>query len=101
MLCDFSTIIKQTNEISNSKSLCNKILNDTGFAMLPGSDFGISPEQLISRIAFVDFNGKKTLEAAEKGITLDEKFVEKYCPKIFKGIKVLIKWIRDEKTKRT
>ena len=100
MLCDFSTIIKQTNEISNSKSLCNKILNDTGFAMLPGSDFGISPEQLISRIAFVDFNGKKTLEAAEKGITLDEIFVEKYCPKIFKGINILIKWIRDEKTKR-
>ena len=41
MICDFTNIIKKSNEIIDSKSLCNKILQDIGFAMLPGSDFGI------------------------------------------------------------
>ena len=41
MICDFSDVVKQTNEIVDGKSLCNKILNEIGFAMLPGSDFGI------------------------------------------------------------
>ena len=42
MLCDFSSVLKKTNEINDSKSLCNKVLKETGFAMLPGVDFGIS-----------------------------------------------------------
>ena len=59
MLCDFSSVLKKTNEINDSKNLCNKVLNETGFAMLPGVDFGISVEKLITRIAFVDFDGKE------------------------------------------
>ena len=38
LICDFSEVIKKTNEITDGKSLSKKILNDIGFAMLPGSD---------------------------------------------------------------
>ena len=66
MLCDFSNALKQSNEISDGKSLCNKILSEVGFAMLPGSVFGIRNEFLISRIAFVDFDGGQALKLIGK-----------------------------------
>ena len=97
MLCDFSSVLEQTNEINDSKSLCNKVLNETGFAMLPGVDFGISVEKLITRIAFVDFDGKIVLEKALQTKFIDEKFIINNCPKIVQGIKKLIDWVKQQK----
>ena len=74
MLCDFTDVLKQSNEISDGKSLCNNILNEVGFAMLPGSDFGIQNELLISRIAFVDFDGGKALNLIEKNDSVNDDF---------------------------
>jgi len=62
--------------------------------MLPGSDFGIPQDQLITRIAFVDFDGKRALNAVSKNIHLNEKFIIEYCPKIAKGIDKLTDWIK-------
>ena len=90
LICDFTKKIKKTNIIVDSKSLCNKILNDTGFAMLPGSDFGLNNKQLLSRIAFVDFDGKKALNLFFKNKNTDLK---KICPKIIKGINKLKDWV--------
>ena len=87
---------QKTNNIIDSKSLCSKILEDSGFAMLPGLDFGIPKNQLITRIAFVDFDGKHALEMASKGICLDKKFILEHCPKIAKGINNLVNWIRNQ-----
>ena len=97
MLCDFSSVLNKTNEINDSKNLCNKVLNETGFAMLPGADFGISAEKLITRIAFVDFDGKIVLEKAIKSKFIDEEFIINNCPKIIKGIKKLIDWVKHQK----
>ena len=90
LICDFTKKIKKTNIIIDSKSLCNKILNDTGFAMLPGSDFGLNNKQLLSRIAFVDFDGKEALNLFFKNKNTDLK---KICPKIIKGINKLKDWV--------
>jgi aspartate aminotransferase len=90
LICDFSKKIKKTNQIIDSESLCNKILNETGFAMLPGSDFGLKNEKLLSRIAFVDFDGKKALHLLIKDKNVNLK---KICPKIIKGINKLKEWI--------
>ena len=95
MLCDFSNAIKKSNEISDGKSLCNKILNEVGFAMLPGSDFGIRNELLISRIAFVDFDGAKALNSIEKNVTTTDDFLQIACPKIIKGVKKLKEWTKN------
>ena len=93
MLCDFSNVIKISNEISDSPSLCKNILKDTGFAMLPGSDFGIIKDKLISRIAFVDFDGKKALKHSYGKKKLSYDFLKKACPKIIQGINILKKWV--------
>ena len=90
MICDFTDVIKKTNEIVDGKSLCNKILNDIGFAMLPGSDFGLENELLLSRIAFVDFDGGKAL----KIINSDFKDISLICPKITKGINKIKEWVK-------
>ena len=62
----FSIITSLNNEftikkIYDDKILCQTILNEVGFAMLPGSDFGLEKGKLLSRIAFVDFNGEEAL----------------------------------------
>ena len=97
ILCDFSSVISKTNEIVDSKSFCSKILDETGFAMLPGLDFGISKDRLIARLAFVDCDGRHVLNIASKNVSLDDKFVMEHCPKISRGIESLIDWLNQRK----
>ena len=93
MICDFSNVVNKTHEINNDKTLCQKILNDIGFAMLPGSDFGMEEDKLLSRIAFVDFDGSKALKMISKEKPSPDNFLDLTCPKIAKGISLLKDWI--------
>ena len=93
MICDFSNVINKTHEINNDKTLCQKILNDIGFAMLPGSDFGMDEDKLLSRIAFVDFDGSKALKMISKEKPSPDNFLDLTCPKIVKGTSLLKDWI--------
>ncbi len=93
MLCDFTDAVLLSNEISNSTSLCKKILNDIGFAMLPGADFGMDEKHFVTRIAFVDFDGNKALNLAKNQEHLSEDFLKKACPNIINGINALKDWI--------
>jgi len=93
MICDFSDVVNKTHEINNDKTLCQKILNDIGFAMLPGSDFGMEEDKLLSRIAFVDFDGSKALEMISKEKPSSDNFLDLTCPKIARGISLLKDWI--------
>ena len=93
MICDFSDVVNKTHEINNDKTLCQKILNDIGFAMLPGSDFGMEEDKLLSRIAFVDFDGSKALKMISKEKSSPDNFLDLACPKILKGISLLKDWI--------
>ena len=87
MLCDFSNVIKKTNEISDGRTLCDKILKEVGLAMLPGSDFGIRNELLISRIAFVDFDGEIALKLLEKDNEIPNNFLQNRVSKNYKRYK--------------
>ena len=93
MICDFSNVVNKTHEINNDKTLCQKILNDIGFAMLPGSDFGMEEDKLLSRIAFVDFDGSKALKMISKEKSSPDSFLDLACPKIVKGISLLKEWV--------
>ena len=93
MLCDFTSVLKKTTAINSSKKLCNILLEEIGFAMLPGSDFGFKENYLICRIAFVDFDGKNAINVASQNKEIDERFIRENCPKIHKGIEKLINWI--------
>ena len=62
--------------------------------MLPGSDFGLQQELFITRIAFVDFEGKKALELIRYKNLQSYDFLKTACPKIIEGIEKLKKWIK-------
>ena len=96
MLCDFSIIIKKNNSIKNSTDFCKKILKDIGFAMLPGINFGIKEDQLITRIAFVDFDGRRALEFLDQNSKITKANFEFLFPKIIEGINKLKNWIQDQ-----
>ena len=92
MICDFSKISNISRKIHDDKILCQTILNEVGFAMLPGSDFGLDKGKLLSRIAFVDFNGEEALRLiSEEESSIDN--LNRICPRIVKGTSLLKEWI--------
>lgn len=82
--------------IHTSMDMCRKLLDDTGVAILPGSDFGRKPEEMTARLAYVDFNGKEAL-AALKSVpadqSLDEAFLKTYCGNVMEAIDRLCEWM--------
>ena len=96
ILCDFSKIIEKNNMISNATTLCEQALRNTGFAMLPGKNFGIEDEKLITRIAFVDFDGKKALSFIKENSSIENEDFNEIFPKINQGILNLKSWLKKE-----
>lgn len=85
-------------EIFTSTDLCNMLLEDTGIAILPASDFGFPSDVLTLRIAFVDFNGDEAFNAAKTLFAskeLDDTFVIDFCPNLFEALNTLEKWLQD------
>ncbi|PKP51416.1 MAG: aspartate aminotransferase [Bacteroidetes bacterium HGW-Bacteroidetes-1] len=86
-----------SKDIITSVELCERLLNETGVALLPGVDFGHQPEELLARMAYVDFDGKNALEKvsgyyADKKLT--EDFVRDDCPNIWEGVHRMIDWFQ-------
>lgn len=83
--------------ITSSEKLCNKILEETGVAMLPGSVFGRPENELTVRIAYVDFDGAKALKAAEQIPATNEingEFIEIYCRNVVESIDIICEWVK-------
>ena len=83
--------------IKTSSKLSEVVLNEANVAMLPGVDFGRKPEELVFRIAYVDFDGKEALKAVSKQYQnkeLDMSFIQKYAPKIVGAMDHLEHWLR-------
>ena len=83
------------NKYKTSTELCETILNETGVAMLPASDFGFSPKKMLTRLCYIDFNGDEFLKAPVNGKMLDDKIIEKYAPNVVEGIKKLSNWAKN------
>ena len=96
ILCDFSKIIKHNNVINNATTLCEQVLQNTGFAMLPGKNFGIEDEKLITRMAFVDFDGNKALSFMKDNTSIKDDDFNELFPKINEGILNLKSWLKSE-----
>ena len=96
ILCDFSKIIKHNNIINNATTLCEQVLQNTGFAMLPGKNFGIEDEKLITRMAFVDFDGNKALSFMKDNNSIKDDDFHELFPKINEGILNLKSWLKSE-----
>ena len=92
----FEEILNERN-IYDSKTLCKQLLDDTGVALLPGSDFGRKPKELSARLAYVNFNGNETLrksmELSKESVLTMEHLSESVLD-IVNGINEIINWIK-------
>ncbi len=78
---------------NNSEDMCNDLLNKTGVALLPGSDFGFSKDRLIARLSFTDFDGKEFMNNLSEQTKIDNSLFNKFAPKIIEGTKRLKAWV--------
>ncbi|TGY87989.1 aminotransferase class I/II-fold pyridoxal phosphate-dependent enzyme [Marinicauda algicola] len=81
--------------IEDSQTLCERMLEETGVATLPGAAFGRPPHELSLRLAFVDFDGQAALDALAEGETLDEAFLRRHAPHVTGGIEAMARWVAD------
>ena len=82
--------------IHTSKDLCERLLNETGVAMLPATDFGCSPHDLCARLSYVDFDGAKALELARSRYAetpLDEHFMQTIGGKMLEAVERIGEWV--------
>ena len=79
-------------KFSTSQDMCSDILEKTGVALLPGSDFGFSKERMIVRLSFTDFNGQEFMDYIKKNNKLDISLILKFAPKIVEGTNKLKLW---------
>mgnify|MGYP003954035821 CR=1 FL=1 len=82
-------------KFKNSTELCETILDETGVAMLPASDFGFKPKKMLTRLCYIDFDGAEFLKSTINGKLLDDRIIEKYAPNVVEGIKKLSNWAKN------
>jgi aspartate aminotransferase len=83
--------------IKSSEQLCDKLLEEAGVAVLPGSVFGRPAAELTVRIAYVNFNGVSAMHAADKFNSLSEindDFILKYCSESLEAIDEIVSWLK-------
>lgn len=81
--------------VRTSSELCRRLLEETGVATLPGSVFGRPDEELTLRLSYVDFDGRRALEArrARDDSIVDDGFLEAYCGRVLEAIRAMARWI--------
>jgi len=79
-------------KFSSSSEMCKDILNKTGVALLPGSDFGLDNNKMVVRLSYTDFDGSNFLKNTLGSKNLDKADLEKYAPNIVEGVIRLKKW---------
>ena len=79
-------------KFSTSSEMCKDILNKTGVALLPGSDFGLDKKKMIARLSYTDFNGEIFLKNTSGSKNLNTDDLKKYAPNIVDGISKLKEW---------
>ena len=99
ILLDFSPLRDQLNArgIRNGDVLCERLITETGVAILPGSAFGRPRGDLTARLAFVDFDGGAALSATASTppmAPLPAEFMEQHCAHLLLGIQSLADWTR-------
>eukprot|EP01104_Vermistella_antarctica_P020761 TRINITY_DN902_c0_g2_i1.p1 TRINITY_DN902_c0_g2~~TRINITY_DN902_c0_g2_i1.p1 ORF type:complete len:486 (+),score=53.84 TRINITY_DN902_c0_g2_i1:33-1460(+) len=76
-----------------SADLCSKLAADTGVFLLRGSAFYRPEEELSARLSFVNFDGKKALEASIAGEDASQNdFVKNRCPNTWEAIERICQW---------
>ena len=96
---DFTPLAERLERraITSSEQLCERLVEETGVAILPGSHFGSPPGELAARLSYVNFDGRRALEEALRrgdGDELDEVYLKDYCQQTIEGARRLANWLR-------
>jgi len=100
LFCNFNKYAPRLKKIgiATNSQLVQKLLEDTGVALLPGSVFGRPENELTARLAYVDFDGAKALAAAEVLPPYkmpDDDFLNTNCSHITEAVDLICKWVKD------
>ncbi len=79
-------------KFKSSSEMCKNILEKTGVALLPGSDFGFEKKKMLARLSFTDFDGENFMKEYEKHNLKDNDLIKKLAPKVVEGVDKLKKW---------
>ena len=79
-------------KFKSSSEMCDNILNDTGVALLPGSDFGFNETKMLARLSFTDFDGQDFMNKIEENQKIENDHIGNLAPKIIEGVDKLKKW---------
>ena len=96
LLLDFNRFADklQHQGIESDSQLCEQLMDDIGVALLPGTAFGMAPDTLTARLAYVDFDGTAALadvSSFEDGNA--ESFVTQHAGKMMDGTRLLCEWL--------
>jgi len=100
LFLDFSPLVVKMagRGIGDSAKLCERLLEETGVAILPGSVFERPKDELTARLAYVDFDGSRALAASET-IPLDQPlpddFTESWCHKVTEAVRLIVDWVKE------
>ena len=79
-------------KFNSSSEMCDNILNDTGVALLPGSDFGFAQTQMLARLSFTDFDGQEFMNRIEGNQKIDNDHIINFAPRVVEGVDKLKRW---------
>ena len=79
-------------KFKTSSEMCENILNETGVALLPGSDFGLNSDKMLARLSFTDFDGQEFMNNISENKNIDDDIINKFAPKVVEGVNKLKKW---------
>ena len=85
----------KNTKYKNSSKLCEAILNETGVAMLPGSDFGFKPKRMLTRLSYTDFDGTEFYDNVKEYNSIDEDMIKEFAPNIVEGVTKLSNWAKN------
>ena len=98
LFADFSEHSKTLSDkgIEDSRTLCSRLLDETGVAILPGVDFLRPAEELTARLAYVDFDGAAALSGSyyhPLDQNLPNDFLEYKCVRVVGAIDRVVDWL--------
>ncbi len=95
---DFSALASAlaARGITDSPTLCERLLAEAGVASLPGLPFGRPREHLAARLSCVDFDGGRALSEVARVAPdqdLDDSFLEHCCGDVLKAMELIVDWL--------
>lgn len=96
LLLDFSPFTDQFNRqgITSDIQMCERLIDEVGVALLPGTSFGMPAEPFTARLAYVDFDGTSALADIDTLNDRDaESFVGRHARKMIDGTQLMCDWL--------